>query len=244
MTPYTHLAAFYDGLTSDVDYPAFADFFETLFRLRNVDVSSIVDLACGTGSMTAELSRRGYDMTGVDMSADMLSIAAGKAPGTLLICQELTNLDLYGTVDAAVCCLDGINYCPPDTLDEIFRRLNLFVRPGGILIFDIHTPEQLKALDGEIFVDEGDGVFCTWRTEFDAAEGACLYGFDIFSKTENDLWVRNTEEHLEYLHEPDALNAALIQRGFLDVRLHGTLRLEEPGPDDKRIFISAVNGGH
>lgn len=243
MIAYTFLAEFYDGLTGDVNYGAFADFYETLFQSRGVNVNSIVDLACGTGSMTSELLRRGYDMTGVDISPEMLAIAAGKAPGALLVNQPLEELDLYGTADAAVCCLDGINYCPPDTLGEIFRRLHLFVRPGGILIFDIHTPKQLWALDGDIFVDEGEDVFCVWRTQLVEDKSACHYGFDIFSKTENGLWVRHEEEHWEYLHKPDALTTELTRRGFVDIRLHGELRTESPGPEEKRIFISAINGG-
>lgn len=144
----------------------------------------LLDLCCGTGTLTWELARRGYEMIAVDQSPDMLMEAQSKAVSDvtppLFICQEAGELDLYGTVDAAVCSLDGMNYIPAEELPELFHRLHLFIRPEGLLIFDIRAPEFLRALDGDIFVDEKEDVLCLWRADFDEELSAIVYGMDIF----------------------------------------------------------------
>ena len=148
---------------------------------------------------------------------------------------EHAELDLYGTVDAAVCSLDGMNYISPDALPEVFHRLHLFVRPDGLLIFDIRTPEWLRALDGDIFVDEKDDVLCLWRADFDEEMPAIVYGMDIFSRV-GRLWERGSEEHIEYAHEPQALKQLLEAAGFTDVQL----RRDCPQGDAGRMFIVAT----
>ena len=117
MGSYESLAACYDGLTYDVDYSAWADYVEKHFARRGLPGRTVLDLACGTGSLTWELARRGYEMIGVDRSPDMLARAAEKDGGgaavrPLFLCQSMEKLDLYGTVDACVCCLDSVNYVP------------------------------------------------------------------------------------------------------------------------------------
>ena len=174
MSSYGFLASCYDALTGDVCYGEFADFYERVFRRADGEYWLLLDLCCGTGSLTWELARRGYDMIGVDLSADMLAQASSKWEETdfppLFLCQDAAELDLYGTVDAALCSLDGMNYIPPSALPEVFRRLGLFVRPGGLLIFDIRTPEFLRSLDGQVFVDEKEGLLCLWRAELSEEE--------------------------------------------------------------------------
>ncbi len=138
MNAYAELARFYDALTGDVPYKAMADYYERVFARRGIAVKSILDLACGTGTMTALLAERGYDMIGTDASIEMLSQAAGKtaalANRPLFLHQAMERLDLYGTVDAVVSALDGINYAKPDDLPEIFRRIRLFLEPGGSVL--------------------------------------------------------------------------------------------------------------
>ena len=155
-------------------------------------------------------------------------------PAPLFICQSAQELDLYGTVDAAVCSLDGINYLPPDELGEVFGRLRLFIRPGGLLIFDVKSPESLRALDGSVSVDEDEDLLCLWRADYDR-DGDCLvYGMDLFER-EGDLWRRSGEEHVEYAHEPADLRSVLEQNGFEAVRF------DRHGPQGElgRIFAIA-----
>ena len=245
MSAYSSLARYYDSLTTDVPYEDFADFYQQIFRLYGCEVKTILDLACGTGTMTNLLAMRGYEMIGVDASPDMLSMAAQKSVGgvaPIFICQEMENLDLYGTVDAAVCTLDGVNYVRPERLADVFRRVNLFVEPGGIFIFDIHTPQKLRGMDGSVFLDETIDVFCVWRAEFDEGVNACFYGMDVFAKLGN-FWERSSEEHIEYAHEPQELVKLLQSAGFEDVRLFGELKLEPPSQDEQRVFVAARKRG-
>lgn len=238
---YGPLAAWYDALTQDVDYAAFADFYEQQFRTAGGGYRTLLDLCCGTGTLTCILAARGYEMIAADASSDMLMQAREKAsalPETcvppLLLCQSAAELDLYGTVDAAVCSLDGFNYIPPEELPEVFHRLHLFIRPGGLLIFDLRAPESFRALDGETFVDETEDVFCLWRADLDGESAEMRFGMDLFQR-KGDLWRRESEEHVEYVHEPERLAALLADGGF------GGVRICRDGPqgDRGRIFLIA-----
>ncbi|MBR7081385.1 MAG: class I SAM-dependent methyltransferase [Oscillospiraceae bacterium] len=243
---YTSLAPVYDEFTGDVDYKKTADFYESVFKARSVSVKTVLDLACGTGSMTAELASRGYELIGTDMSAEMLAVAAEKldsesfAIKPMLLCQPMEELDLYGTVDAAVCCLDGLNYVAPELLDEVFHRLMLFIRPGGVFIFDINTPEKLRGLDGQAFLDETDDAYCVWRAEYDAENKAVFYGMDIFRLGADGKWTRDFEEHIEYAHEPEMLKVRLEKAGFTDVAITGDLTGKPPEAGESRIYIAAM----
>ena len=243
MSSYDALAPWYDQLTGDVPYREIADFYEQVFRADGGEFRLLLDLCCGTGSMTWELATRGYEMIAADRSPDMLMQAQNKrrdcAVPPLFLCQSAEELDLYGTVDAAVCCLDGFNYLPLDALREAFRRLHLFVRPGGLLLFDIRTPDFLLGLDGQIFVDEKDDVLCLWRADFDKEAGALVYGMDLFERR-GRLWARSGEEHVEYAHEPETLRSMLEAAGFTDVRLVS----DGPQGDAGRLYIISRRNEH
>ena len=141
MSSYEGLAASYDALTTDVGYEKRADFLEKLFRRSRIPVHTVLDLACGTGTMTWLLTDRGYELIGVDGSEEMLAAAmekSGQVEGIppIFLHQSMPQLDLYGTVDAAICCLDSLNYLTrPADVQRTFRRLHLFIAPGGLLVF-------------------------------------------------------------------------------------------------------------
>ena len=181
MSAYEALAGVYDALTGDVGYERRADYLEKLFRRSRIPVRTVLDLACGTGEMTAILTRRGYELIAVDGSPDMLAQAREKAadlPGEppVFLNQNMPELDLYGTVDAAVCCLDSLNYLTsPKDVQKCFQRLRLFIAPGGVLVFDVNSAAKLAALDGQVFLDEGEDVYCVWRTEYEKRSRICSY---------------------------------------------------------------------
>ena len=239
MSCYGPLAAWYDQLTGDVPYARFADFYEAEFARVGGEFRLLLDLCCGTGTLTAEMARRGYELIGVDASVDMLMQAREKAasltPAPLWLCQDARELDLFGTVDAAYCSLDGMNYLAPAVLPELFHRLRLFVRPGGLVLFDVKSPEWFRSLDGEIFVDEREDLLCLWRADFDEPRQAVVYGMDLFER-QGKLWRRSGEEHVEYLHEPDRLRELLAREGFFNIRLIADGPQHEAG----RLFMSAV----
>lgn len=248
MSSYFSLAPYYDLLTDDVDYGAFADYYEEMFKKYGGEVKTVLDLACGTGTLTCILAERGYEMIGIDASEEMLAVAADKAEGKsfaiepMWLNQSVQELDLYGTVDAAVCSLDGINYVPEDELDMVFDRLRLFIRPGGLFIFDINTPQKLRGLDGQLFVDEDEDVLCLWRAEFDENENACYYGMDIFTSCGDgrNFWKRYFEEHIEYAHSIKMLVEKLKNAGFETAAVEGEFTRESPAEDEQRVFITAA----
>lgn len=243
MNCYDALAPWYDSLTGDVPYSEIADFYEREFSAAGGEFHLLLDLCCGTGSMTWELAGRGYEMIAADRSVDMLMQAQSKrgkcTVPPLFLCQAAEELDLYGTVDAAVCCLDGFNYIPPDVLPEVFRRLHLFIRPDGILIFDIRTPDFLRGLDGQVFVDEKKDVLCLWRADFDEKLNAMVYGMDLFTRR-GPLWERSGEEHIEYAHEPELLRAMLEGAGYENVRLCS----DGPQGEAGRLYMIARRNNH
>lgn len=233
---YSSLAQWYDQFTGDVPYGQFADLYEAEFSRCGGEFRLLLDLCCGTGTLTWEMSRRGYELIGVDASVDMLMQARDKTVDVetppLFLCQQAQELDLYGTVDCAYCSLDGINYIKPQLLPEVFHRLSLFIRPGGLFIFDIRTPQWLASLDGQISLDETEEALCIWRSDYDEAAGSIIYGMDIFS-CQGELWSRSSEEHVEYVHLPETLKALLESESFVDVEFISSCPQGEYG----RLFI-------
>ena len=217
MNAYYSLAAWYDRLTRDIPYKEFADYYCKTFTDSGADVRLVLDLCCGTGSVSYELASRGYEMISVDNSPEMLAVAQSKCSGLkhspLFICQNAEELDLYGTVDAAVCALDSINYISPGNVNEVFRRLSLFIRPGGILLFDVKTPQLLKSADRQTSIDEDDSVFCVWRADWSETDQCLIYGMDLFER-KNSLWSRSKEEHVEYAHSEEKLKLLLSSNHF------------------------------
>ena len=245
MSAYGPLAPVYDKFTSDVRYEDFADFYENVFKSRGKAVKTLLDVGCGTGTLTALMAQRGYELVAADSSSDMLCIAQEKFSALnnvippLFLCQSMTELDLYGTVDAAVSCLDAVNYLEPADLPELFRLLHLFIEPSGILIFDINSPERLRSLDGYTSVDEDENSLCLWRADFDEDEKALYYGMDIFTRR-GRFWQRSFEEHIEYCHDPSKLIELLLTTGFSNTEL----RTDGPQNELGRIFIIAENTPH
>lgn len=245
MDAYLDLAPWYDALTRDIPYEQFADYYERKFRARNKRVKTLLDFACDTGTLTCILARRGYETIGVDASADMLMELSDKAAALtnavppLILCQDAAGLDLNDVVDAAVCSLDGVNYLPREDLTELLRRLHLFIRPDGLFIFDVNTPERLRSLDGQVFVDETEDVLCLWRAEFDETENALYYGMDLFLR-EGALWTRSGEEHIEYAYPEAELTSLLETAGFTNITIDRTGPQHESG----RVFITAENTPH
>lgn len=248
MASYEALAGCYDALTQDVDYARRADFIEKLMRRSRIPVRTVLDLACGTGSMTYLLSRRGYELIGADGSEDMLAAAREKCadlPGEppIFLHQDMPKLDLYGTVEAAVCCLDSLNYLTsPKDVQRTFFRLRLFVEPGGILIFDVNTPHKLRSLDGQVFLDEREDVYCVWRTEFEKRSRICSYFMDIFTRQPGGSWRRSFEEHRQRAYEVEELKSWLMEAGFVNIRTYGDCRMSAPKEGEQRIYFSALRG--
>ncbi len=242
---YEYLAGCYDRFTADVDYAAWANYLEKHFSRSKLPIHTVLDLACGTGSLTCELARRGYEMIGSDLSEEMLALAAEKARDVdgippIFLHQAMEDLDLYGTIDACVCCLDSVNYVTrPKLLARAFQRVHTFLMPGGLFLFDINTPDKLRGLDGQLFMDEDEDTCCIWRADYSPRRRICTYGMDLFFREDGDLWRRMEEVHEEYAYEPDELERMLRQAGFRHIRQYGERKMRAPKPGEQRIFFTA-----
>ena len=246
MDAYHNLAVSYDRLTSDVDYEATVAFYYEILKQEGLRPRTAVDLACGTGSVTAILARKGLQTIGVDMSEEMLTVASQKAgeihPAPWFICQCLQELRLPRAVDLAVCALDSLDYVTdPADCKEAIRRVYKYLNPGGIFIFDVNTPEKLRAMDGQVFLDEDEDVYCVWRGEFNEETNICSYGMDLFQRKCN-LWERSFEEHCEYAYSAEQLVGYLKEAGFTHIRVYGDRRMQAPEAGEQRIYIKARKG--
>lgn len=246
MGAYEALAASYDRLTNDVDYEATVEFYQQILDQEGLKPRTAVDLGCGTGSVAAILARKGLEVLGVDLSEEMLTQAVQKVQDMehppRFICQPLQELQLARGVDLAVCALDSLDYIlnPMDCAQAI-RRIYKALNPGGIFIFDVNTPEKLRAMDGQVFLDEDENVYCVWRGEFDEETNICSYGMDLFQRQGN-LWQRSFEEHREYAYSQEQLVGYLKDAGFGGIAVYGDRRLQPPEEGEQRIYIKARKG--
>ena len=246
MDAYHNLAVSYDRLTNDVDYSATVDFYYEILKREGLSPRTAVDLACGTGSVTVLLAERGLQVTGVDLSEEMLTVAQQKAweleNMPRFVCQPLQALHLPRGVDLAVCALDSLDYVTdPNDCAEAIRRVYKVLNPGGIFIFDVNTPEKLRAMDGQVFLDEDDDVYCVWRGEFDEKTNICSYGMDLFQRT-GDMWERSFEEHKEYAYSAEQLKEYLKAAGFTHIAVYADRKFAAPEPGEQRIYIKARKG--
>ena len=246
MDAYRDLAYSYDRLTNDVDYEATVAFYWQLLDREGLHPRTAVDLACGTGSVTVLLAQKGLQVTGVDMSPDMLCMAAQKADNMTnrptFVCQKLQELHLPRGVDLAVCALDSMDYITnPADCQEAIRRVYKVLNPGGCFIFDVNTPEKLQAMDGQVFLDEDDDVYCVWRGEFDTDTNICTYWMDLFQR-QGDSWNRSYEEHREYAYSAQQLVSYLKSAGFSSIEVFGDRHIAAPQPGEQRIYLKARKG--
>ena len=247
MSAYEALAFSYDSLTQDIPYPQMLDYMEALLQRHGKRPETVLDLACGTGSMSVLLAQKGYRVLASDLSEDMLSMAWEKAAELeenrpYFICQPMQELQLPYQVDWAVCCLDSLNYVTePEKCREALRRVCDSLVSGGVLIFDINSEAKLKGLDGQVFLDETEDTYCVWRAEFDREENICYYGMDIFQR-EGELWQRSFEEHREYAYSVEQLTGYLREAGFGTIEIYADRSFEAPAEGEQRIYFYAQKG--
>ena len=247
MNGYQEFASFYDQLTTDVEYPARAKYILSLFeQFQGCKPSSLLDVGCGSGSLTAELARYGMDMTGVDISTDMLAIAAEKATNIgvdiLYLCQDMRELDLYGTVSGAVCTLDSLNHLLHTAdLQMFLQRLRLFLEPGGLFIFDVNTPyKHSVVLGNNAFVFEEDHFICIWRNRFISRTCEVEMLLDFFVESdEGGQYERLSDQVRERAYSRRTWESLLHINGFSVDAVYADMTREAPPKNCERwIFVT------
>ncbi len=205
---YGAIAHIYDIFNGDVDYESWADFAEECFeRFLPKKPELVLDLACGTGILTAILAERGYDMTGIDLSPEMLSVARESChEDVLLLLQDITSFELYGTVGATLCSLDSLNHLTKKgQLEKCFSLVHNYLDPDGIFIFDMNTPTRFEKEYGknsyqlEAETEDGRAVFCNWQNDYSEKRGICRFYLSVFTERNagEELYARRDEEWQE-----------------------------------------------
>ena len=246
MSSYDALASSYDGLMADGSYQKRADWLERLFRKSAIPVHAVLDLACGTGTISCLLAQRGYEVTATDGSEEMLTQAMGKAAALdgqppLFLHQSMPRLKLIEPVDAAVSTLDSLNYLTREKdIRETFRRVYRWLKPGGQFIFDVNSPYKLERMDCQMYMDETEDSFCVWRTFFSRRTQVCTYQVDLFRLNGEGTWDRDFEEHRERAWTQEQLRTYLTDAGFTDIRLTGDLTLRPPKAEEDRWIVRAA----
>ena len=218
MDQYTALAQVYDALVPASFHRRFAQRAHKLFVQEACPPKLILDLACGTGTLALELSKMGYELIGCDASEDMLSIAQRKCQGLntppVFLCQAMGMLNLYGTVDAAVCSLDSINYLTDqEEAEKAIGRISLFLNPGGLFLFDVKTPALFEEMAGQVSVDEPEGAYCVWQYGYDPLSMLAEHRVDLFLKR-NKTYERYRESHTQRAYTRRQLIDMLVNAGL------------------------------
>lgn len=219
---YEVFADFYDALTDNVDYAVLSKTICSLLARYGLNRGLLLDLGCGTGTLSVLLAKAGYEVVGADRSPDMLSIAQEKAfaaeQNILFLCQDMVHLDLYGTVDAAVCTLDALNHLPSRAaVEEALRRVSLFLNPGGVFIFDANTLyKHREVLGNNTFVYDTDAVYCVWQNELQTDEKTVEISLDFFIPASDDapIYERESEQFTECAYSGAEWEEMLKNAGF------------------------------
>ncbi|MBQ2810290.1 MAG: class I SAM-dependent methyltransferase [Clostridia bacterium] len=243
---YSSIAGAYDALNADFDYSAYAKYIDSQIKKhQKCDTSLVLDLACGTGKMTFLLREMGYDMTGVDISEDMLSCARDISyemgiDDILWLCQSMQGFELYGTVDACVCCLDSLNYLTKlDDLKKCLALVHNYLIPDGVFVFDMNTPYRFKSVYAQnAYILECDGALCAWQNDYNERSGLCKFYLSLFEENEDGLYERSDEVQTERAYSKKKILELLKSTGFEVLDIHGSLDGKCVEDNDEKWFFT------
>lgn len=240
---YSAIFDIYDKLNADINYEAWADFVEANFdRYLEERPELVLDLACGTGSMTLALAKRGYDMIGVDGSEEMLGVAfeRGMGAGCLFLLQDMRSFELYGTVGAVTCCLDSVNYLVDDgDLEQCFATVHNYLDPNGLFLFDMNTPYKFENVyaDNAYILEDGSS-YCGWQNAYDRETRICDFYLSVFHEKDG-VYVRADEEQRERCYSFAEIAEALRKTGFELLSVSDDFSFSEPRETSERWYFAA-----
>lgn len=249
MEAYTGFAAVYDMFMDNIPYEEWCEYLTGLLHDYGVKDGLLLDLGCGTGSLTELLAERGYDMIGIDYSEEMLDLAMEKRMESgndiLYLCQDMREFELYGTVGAVVSICDCMNYITePEDLVTVFELVNNYLDPEGIFIFDLNTEYKYETLMGDstIAEDREDSSFI-WENQYEKEEKINIYDVSIFIKEKEDLYRKYHETHYQRAYSLEEIREALEEAGMEFVTAYDAFTKEPPKEDSERIYVVAREHG-
>ncbi|MBR3743203.1 MAG: methyltransferase domain-containing protein [Clostridia bacterium] len=243
---YTAFARVYDELMNTVDYDAWAARYAALMTACGVpEKGKCVECACGTGNLTLRLKKLGYQITGADLSEDMLAAAMEKArsAGMMIpfVKQDMCALSVPRRVDCVLATCDGVNYLTaPDRVRAFFAAAFSALRPGGALVFDVSTPDKLKnTLGNNTLYSDDDSVSYIWRNAWDEKNACVTLNLSLFVRRPDGAYDRLEERQTQRAHSRQELKSWLTEAGFTDIQFFGRLRLTPPRAGDDRWHVAA-----
>ncbi|MBR0415383.1 MAG: class I SAM-dependent methyltransferase [Clostridia bacterium] len=239
---YEQFADFYDAFTTDVDYERRAAYFDSLIAQYGSGKGILLDLACGTGSLSFAMEALGYDVIGVDCSEEMLDAALAKKiekqSAVMFLNQDMTALDLFGTVTSTICALDSLNHLDSiEKVQQAFEKVSLFTEAGGVFIFDVNTLyKHTKVLGNQAFLFENEDCFLAWQNELCEDNSVNMY-LDFFV-SQGEVYSRESEFVKEYYYSDEQLKSAAEKAGFSLCGIFDDLSTQAPGEtSERKIFI-------
>lgn len=246
---YGEFAKVYDLFMDNIDYPVWCEYLTGLLEEYGISDGLVLELGCGTGTMTELLAEKGYDMIGVDNSEEMLAQANEKKMESghdiLYLLQDMREFELYGTVKAAVSVCDSLNYIlTEEELTEVFRLVNNYLDPGGYFLFDVNTVYKYQEVLGDqvIAEDREEGSFI-WENEYDRDTGENIYRLVLFLPREDGLYERYEEMHYQRAYSLETIKELLEQAGMEYVTAYDAFTRKPPRKDSERICIAAREKG-
>jgi len=240
---YSVFAKYYDDLTANVDYKSRGNYFHEIIKKYNMtDNNILLDLGCGTGSLSEIMSDFGYDVIGVDNSAEMLGIAMNKKFEKNLpiqyLCQDMREIDMFGTIGITLCALDSINHLSSiDDVRKVFSRVSLFSEPKGLFIFDMNTLyKHRNILSNNTFTYETDDVYCVWENSLDRNTDEVNINLEFFER-DDEIYHRTSESFKEKAYTLDTIEKTLSECGLEILAKYGDDTFDNPKENTQRIII-------
>ena len=241
MEAYGDFAKVYDMFMDNVDYETWAAYLVERLREEGIGDGLVLELGCGTGTMTELLAEAGYDMIGIDNSEEMLAEAMEKriesGHDILYLEQDMQEFELYGTVRAIISVCDSINYLTEEEdLSQVFRLANNYLDPHGLFIFDVNTEYKYREVIGDQTIAENrdDGSFI-WENSFDPDTGINIYELTLFLPREDGLYEKEEEVHSQRAYSPETIRRLGEDAGMEFAAVYDAYTLEKPRPDSERL---------
>ena len=242
---YYSFAWVYDTFMDNIPYDEWTEYLAGLLKEYGVSQGLLLDMGCGTGSVTERLAARGYDMIGIDNSEEMLMEARDKmvesGQDILYLLQDMRSFELYGTVAAAVSICDSMNYIlEKEDLEQVFRLVNNYLDPKGIFIFDFNTPYKYRELLGDRTIAESrDNCSFIWENTFYEEAEVNIYDLTIFMQEEDDIFRRYQETHYQKGYTVETVCRLLAEAGLKLEAVYDAFSSDAPRNDSERVYFVA-----
>lgn len=249
MEAYSSFAEVYDLFMDNVPYEEWSVYLQQLLKENGVEDGLVLDLGCGTGTLTELLAAQGYDMIGVDASEEMLQAAMEKRTRSgqdiLYLLQDMREFELYGTVRAVVSICDSINYILEyEDLVRVFTLVNNYLDPGGVFIFDLNTVYKYQNILGDnTFAEDREESSFIWDNFYDEDDQVNEYDLTLFIREENGVYRKYTETHYQKAYDLTAVRRALKEAGMEFAAAYDAFTKEPPKKDSERIYVIAREKG-